>query len=88
MEGLHFIMLLSMGAAPELKPFSNKVTCICIYMDISLLHVPFYFHVYTLYGHNVNYIGFACSHHWENLVIKYLDSKKVFDVQKGRKKLS
>ena len=70
-------MLLSMGAAPELKPFSNKVTCICIYMDISLLHVPFYFHVYTLYGHNVNYIGFACSHHWENLVIKYLDSKRL-----------
>lgn len=51
MEGLHFIMLLSMGAAPELKLFSNKVTSICIYMDISLLHVPFYFHVYTLYGH-------------------------------------
>ena len=46
-------MLLSMGAAPELKLFSNKVTriCIYIYMDISLLHVPFYFHVYTLYGH-------------------------------------
>lgn len=51
MEGLHFIMLLSMGAAPELKLFSNKVTRICIYMGISLLHVPFYFHVYTLYGH-------------------------------------
>ena len=30
MEGLHFIMLLSMGAAPELKLFSNKVTRICI----------------------------------------------------------
>ena len=32
MEGLHFIMLLSMGAAPELKLFSNKVTRICIYI--------------------------------------------------------
>ena len=85
MEGLHFIMLLSMGAAPELKPFSNKVTCICIYMDISLLHVPFYFHVYTLYGHNVNYIGFACSHHWENLVIKYLDSKRSLMSRKEEK---
>ena len=31
MEGLHFIMLLSMGAALELKLFSNKVMCICIY---------------------------------------------------------
>ena len=81
-------MLLSMGAAPELKLFSNKVTRICIYIYIyghffvtCTFLLPC---VYTLRPY-VNYIGFACSPHWENLVIKRLDSKRSMMSRKEEK---
>ena len=84
MEGLHFIMLLSMGAALELKLFSNKVMCICTYGHFFVRCTFLLPCVYTLWQY-VNYIGFACSHYWENLVIKYLDSKRSLTSRKEEK---